>query len=276
MRVLLAEDNAIARTALAGRLRGQGYEVELAEDGEEALGQVRQNPPDIVIADVLMPRMDGYSLCRAIKEDPALNSIPVVFYSATFITSEDRQLAESVGASRFLQKSADVTELSTALHEVLDEFEHERLEVPQLSLKSGQEIDKFYESIFTSKLAAKVNELESEKRALRESERRYRNLFEMMEDGMAVHELVPDAQGKPTDYRFLEVNPVFERLTGLSADNVVGRTVREALPGTEQQWIDDYRRILPIPPRWRNWPKGSHGSVAISVVNPLSPGKSSC
>lgn len=244
MRVLLAEDNAIARTALAGRLRGQGYEVELAEDGEEALGQVRQNPPDIVIADVLMPRMDGYSLCRAIKEDPALNSIPVVFYSATFITSEDRQLAESVGASRFLQKSADVTELSTALHEVLDEFEHERLEVPQLSLKSGQEIDKFYESIFTSKLAAKVNELESEKRALRESERRYRNLFEMMEDGMAVHELVYDAQGKPADYRFLEVNPAFERLTGLSADNVVGRTVREALPGTEQQWIDDYISIV--------------------------------
>jgi len=366
--VLLAEDNAIARVALAGILRGQGYEVELAEDGVDALERVRSKHPDIVIADVLMPRMDGFSLCRAIKEDPRLNTIPVVFYSATFITPEDLQLAESVGASRFVQKSADIMELDLALRELLDEFEHKSIDVPQQPLKSGKEIDTFYESVLTRKLISKVNELEKETKALNESERRYqqlvstipdvifvlslpefnttfiapeaerligvpgeevlgdasrwvalvyekdrtqvmrklteavtkkegvnsvfrmyhrqggyrwievhaslviddlgvpkamlgvltditlrkraeeqlvesehryRNLFEMMEDGLAVHELVFDKQGTPVDYRFIEVNPAFERLTGLKANEVVGRTVKEVQPGIQQQWLDE-------------------------------------
>ena len=218
MRVLLAEDNAIARTALAGRLRGQGYEVELAEDGEDALGQVRQIPPDIVIADVLMPRMDGYSLCRAIKEDPALNSIPVVFYSATFITPEDRKLAESVGASRILQKSADVTVLSSALHEVLDEFAHERLEVPQQPRKSEAEIDKSYGIVFTSKLTANVNELEAEKKALRESEQRYQQLVATIPDVIFVLALPA--------FNSTFIAPEAERLIGVSGEEVLGDASR--------------------------------------------------
>jgi PAS domain S-box-containing protein len=218
VRVLLAEDNAIARTALAGRLRGEGYEVELAEDGEDALGHVRQSHPDIVIADVLMPRMDGYSLCRAIKSDPALNAIPVVFYSATFISPEDRQLAESVGASRILQKSADLSELSSALREVLDEFENAALKVPQQPLRSGEEIDKFYESVLTSKLAAKVNELEAEKKALRESEQRYHRLVATIPDVLFV-------LGLP-EFNTTYIAPEAERLIGVPGEEVLGDASR--------------------------------------------------
>jgi PAS domain S-box-containing protein len=79
--------------------------------------------------------------------------------------------------------------------------------------------------------------------ALRESEERYRRLFSSMTEGFALHEIVLDAEGKPCDYRFLEVNPAFERLTGLKRKNLVGRTVLEVLPSTEPFWIETYGRV---------------------------------
>ena len=71
----------------------------------------------------------------------------------------------------------------------------------------------------------------------------YRNLFEKMLDGFAVHEIICDDTGKPVDYKFLAVNPAFERMTGLKAGNVVGRTVREVIPDVEDFWIDVYGRV---------------------------------
>jgi PAS domain S-box-containing protein len=190
----------------------------MAEDGEDALRHARETHPDIVIADVLMPRMDGYTLCRAIKSDPALHSIPVVFYSGTFVTPEDRRLAESVGASRILQKSADLGELGTALRKVLDEFEHAGLEVPEQPLQSGAELDKSYESVLSSKLVAKVNELEAEKAALFESEQRFRRLVATIPDIIFV-------LGLP-GYNATFIAPKAERLLGISGDEMLGEASR--------------------------------------------------
>ena len=79
--------------------------------------------------------------------------------------------------------------------------------------------------------------------AVAESERKYRLLFEHMTAAFALHELIVDEQGRPVDYRFLEVNPAFERLTGASAAAVVGKTVKEVMPQTEQYWIDVYGKV---------------------------------
>ncbi|MDX9795108.1 MAG: PAS domain S-box protein, partial [Kiritimatiellia bacterium] len=75
-------------------------------------------------------------------------------------------------------------------------------------------------------------------------EQNYRVLFQRMMDGFAVHEMVRDESGQPTDYRFLAVNPAFERMTGLRAADVVGRTIREVMPGIEQHWIETYDRVV--------------------------------
>jgi PAS domain S-box-containing protein len=80
--------------------------------------------------------------------------------------------------------------------------------------------------------------------ALRTSEQKYRMLFETMLDGFALHEMIFDEDGKPVDYRFLEVNPAFEQMTGLSADKVLGKTVTEALPNIEKHWIDAYSEVV--------------------------------
>jgi PAS domain S-box-containing protein len=79
--------------------------------------------------------------------------------------------------------------------------------------------------------------------ALRESEERYRSLFDNMTEGFSLHEIITNAEGRPVDYRFLEVNPAFERLTGLKRDAVLGRRVLEVLPDTEAHWIENFGRV---------------------------------
>lgn len=73
--------------------------------------------------------------------------------------------------------------------------------------------------------------------AVQESEERYRRLFRSLSVGMAVHQILTDEHGVPVDYTFLEVNPAYERLTGLTAEQVVGHSVREVLPQVDEEWI---------------------------------------
>jgi PAS domain S-box-containing protein len=83
-------------------------------------------------------------------------------------------------------------------------------------------------------------QIEDEKALL---EQNYQTIFREMLDGFALHEIICDAQGKPVDYRFLSVNPSFERMTGLKAEDLVGMTVLEVLPGTEPYWIETYGTV---------------------------------
>jgi PAS domain S-box-containing protein len=88
--------------------------------------------------------------------------------------------------------------------------------------------------------------LGSEKKAteaIRESEEKYRQLFDSMSEGFALHEIITDDNGKPVDYRFLSINHAFEKLTGLNAGNLIGKRVSEALPGTEMYWIETYGKV---------------------------------
>ena len=79
--------------------------------------------------------------------------------------------------------------------------------------------------------------------ALKASEERHRQWFAHSIAAIAIHEIVLDARGQPADYVFLNVNPAFERMTGLKANDIVGKTVLEVLPETEPQWIETYGRV---------------------------------
>lgn len=78
---------------------------------------------------------------------------------------------------------------------------------------------------------------------LKKSEENYHNLFEKMLDGFALHEIICNYSGTPVDYRFLTVNPSFEKITGLKANDLIGRTVLQVLPGTEKHWINIYGKV---------------------------------
>jgi len=79
--------------------------------------------------------------------------------------------------------------------------------------------------------------------AQRRLEQDYQTLFREMLDGFSLHEIIRDEQGKPVDYRFLAVNPAFERMTGLKAQDITGKTVREVLPGIEPHRIETYGKV---------------------------------
>ncbi|MBD3307091.1 DUF3365 domain-containing protein [candidate division KSB3 bacterium] len=74
--------------------------------------------------------------------------------------------------------------------------------------------------------------------------REYETLFREMLDGFALHEIICDQEGTPVDYRFLEVNPAFEQMTDLHAQEIIGKTVLEVLPGTEASWIETYGQVV--------------------------------
>jgi PAS domain S-box-containing protein len=79
--------------------------------------------------------------------------------------------------------------------------------------------------------------------SLRKSERKYRQLFENMTSAFAIHEMIYDDQGKPIDYRYLEINPAFERLTGVPVDVLLGKTVKAVMPDTEDYWIQTFSKV---------------------------------
>ncbi len=79
--------------------------------------------------------------------------------------------------------------------------------------------------------------------AMLHSEQQYRQLFEELLSGFALHEIICDEAGKPIDYRFLEVNPNFEALTGLRAEDILGKRLLEVLPESETHWIETYGKV---------------------------------
>jgi len=115
VKVLVVDDIAYSRRALRSVFLSAGWAVLQAEDGQQALEMARSERPDLVVSDILMPKMDGFQFCRAIKSDPALQKIPVVFYTGSYADAADREFGLSLGAAAYLLKPLEPKELITAV-----------------------------------------------------------------------------------------------------------------------------------------------------------------
>ncbi len=96
-----------------------GYRVVTAHNGEEALEAIQKEHPALVITDILMPKIDGFSLVHKLRLDPKTRNIPVIFLSATYVAPEDKTFAVLVGATRFLEKPIDIDLFMGTIKELL-------------------------------------------------------------------------------------------------------------------------------------------------------------
>jgi signal transduction histidine kinase len=117
--VLIVDDNEQNLYMLRVLLESHGYQVAQAFQGAEALEVAGRTLPDLAITDILMPVMDGFSLCRRWKSDPSLKGIPFVFYTATYTDARDEEFALSLGADYFLVKPQDPQRLLEVVAELL-------------------------------------------------------------------------------------------------------------------------------------------------------------
>lgn len=105
-RILVVDDETQLVEMVTMRLEASGYEVISAADGQEGLDKARRDKPDLIILDLMLPKIDGYKVCRMLKFDEKYMSIPIIMFSARAQES-DRQMGMQVGADDYVTKPFD-------------------------------------------------------------------------------------------------------------------------------------------------------------------------
>jgi len=214
-KVLIVDDESANRYMLESLLKGYDLEVISAENGKDALDKARLNPPDLIVADILMPVMDGYALCRQWKSDDSLKQIPFVFYTATYTEPKDEAFALSLGAERFILKPQEPEILMNILKEVLEG----RDTVKQAAaMPLGEEMEFFrqHNEILFKKLEKKMLDLEIANQELKTLEERYRLSFENVTDVICTID---------SDLNLLSMSPSVEKILGYKPQDFIGRPV---------------------------------------------------
>src|SRR5213080_134088 len=106
-KILIIDDRAVNRQYLTTLLGYQHHDLREAADGTEGLRIAREQRPDLIISDVLMPTMDGYEFVRQLREDPVVGKTPVVFSTAHYLSRESQALAEKCGVSSIIYKPCE-------------------------------------------------------------------------------------------------------------------------------------------------------------------------
>jgi PAS domain S-box-containing protein len=172
LKILLVDDNEQDRYMLQVLLEGHGYEVVPAANGAEALDAARRGRPDMIITDILMPMMDGFTLCRQWKQDEQLKEIPFVFYSATYTDPKDEDFALSLGAERFIVKPAEPDVFAGMVQEIIQEHEAGRLVAPREPVEEETIYLREYNEALIRKLEDKMIQLqETNQEVIRQRDR---------------------------------------------------------------------------------------------------------
>lgn len=182
--ILIIDDRQQSRDLLRVVLEGSGYEVVEAEDGELGLALARSLMPDLIITDVVMPRLDGYGLVRELLSDSATARIPVVISTAHYLHEEALPLAEACGVEHVLMKPVNPRDLLATVQRAMPS-------APRRAELSPEFEDRYRRAV-AEKLLAKIRELEDAHVALNRSETRYRTLA----DSSPVGILSLDAEGR--------------------------------------------------------------------------------
>ncbi len=152
MNILIVDDKEENLYLLEALLSGGGYEVVSAKNGVEALEKLKRDSFDMIISDILMPKMDGFQLCRECKSDDVLKQIPFVFYTGTYTDEKDEELALSLGAEKYLVKPIE----PNVFLEILKNVNKERVKRPLVAPKRPIEEETVYLEEYNKRLIKKL------------------------------------------------------------------------------------------------------------------------
>lgn len=212
IKILAIDDHADNLIVLRAVLHERLPEAELvcADSGYTGLAKAVEHQPDVVLLDIVMPGMDGYSVCRQLKANPRTQDIPILFLTALRTDRESRVKALECGAEGFLCKPFDEVELTAQIRAMA--------KIRAASQMRAQEKDRLA-ALVVERTMALEQELAERKRA-EEKVRAQAELLEMAQDAISVR----DMQGRATYW-----NRSCERVTGWSANEALGRHVPELL-----------------------------------------------
>lgn len=184
-KVLLVEYHEPTMLITKTLLTSHGYEVDTAINGKEALEKARENVPQVILSDVFMPVMDGYTLCKEVKNDDGLKHVPFILCSTTFIKDKNKRFGLDLGAEAYLIKTQEPEHFIEDLNGALDNF----FVVPPHPTSAPTEIEevfrKEYRQALLSKLQDKISQLEKSNRKLadkknRQSQAQYSHFIESL------------------------------------------------------------------------------------------------
>jgi two-component system, cell cycle sensor histidine kinase and response regulator CckA len=245
-RVLIVDDKEENVYYLQALLAGHGFEVETARHGAEALVKARHHPPELIVSDLLMPVMDGYTLLRHWKSDAQLREIPFIVYTATYTEEQDEKLAISLGADAFILKPAEPEDFLARIRAVQAASTVAQPVTHYDATGAEQDTLKIYSETLIRKLEEKTLQLEQSNQALqqdiaertrmeeslRESEERFRATFEQVAVGIAHVDL---------GGRFLRVNDKLCAITGYTREELLKLTFIEMTVPEERAESDKAR-----------------------------------
>ncbi len=117
-KILLVDDEPGILKMVTKRLEFEGYDVACAVDGEEALKKIKTEDPDLIILDIMLPKMDGYEVCRRFKEDSSHRKVPVILFTA-MVQQKNKQMGFQCGADAYVCKPFRTHELLGKIKELL-------------------------------------------------------------------------------------------------------------------------------------------------------------
>jgi DNA-binding response OmpR family regulator len=120
-KILIVEDDNLIADMYASKFRRAGYEIDLAKDGQEAITKVKNNKPDLVVSDVVLPNKDGFEILRAIKNDPELKSIKVIMLTNLGEPENIKKGLESRADANLIKAHSTPSQIVEKIEEILNE-----------------------------------------------------------------------------------------------------------------------------------------------------------
>ncbi|HEY4786561.1 MAG TPA: response regulator, partial [Bacteroidales bacterium] len=244
LNILVVEDNPGDVYIIKELLKSKGTKFALDHSSRlgDAIKMAGKKEFDVILLDLGLPDSVGLETLKKFKASQV--KVPVVVM--TGLDDEDVALTSvKVGAQDYLVKNNLTPE--NILRAIRYGIERKKNE--EALQKLNEELESKIQ-IRTKELAETNNllkmELDERKRAeekLAESEEKYRLLFTEMIDGFALHEIITDNNGDPSDYRFVSINPAFEKMMGLKARDIIGKTVFDMMPVSGEKWIKIYSKV---------------------------------